>query len=462
MICPNCNTENRRNAKFCDECGFELPTVAPVAREIFGGADGMESADTVDLSRETVRLDGGEASPTAGIDRMNDSSYSPDDAGSDITRAFAASAPAQGARSYIAPGPAAPQPARPAPSFAQAGPLSSADVSAQTGSAADGAKAPARAGRALRVGLVAVLCAIALAAAVAGITYSLELWGGRVVADVTGMEAAEATVSLTEDGFLVERSLVRSDEVEGIVLATDPAPGARVPEGSTVTISVSTPRIVPSIVGAPRAEAERMLAEEEFVNVEYVEKKSDAAEGTVLAASPEPGTRSKADSKITVTLAVPYRVPNVEGLSQEEAAAVLAAEGYVARAAYVYDEDVEEGRVTGTDPAPASPLASGSEVTVNVAKHRSSELVALTREWLKGSPRLSIGGVSYELSEVKSVSYAGGSACSYTVVARPYETHSWFGVESETRYGNYENVTGTISWTDDDKIASTDPALKRI
>lgn len=452
MRCPSCHTDNRENAKYCDECGFELPTVAPLARDLFGPKDGaMEHADTFDLSEDTARLDGASV-PFAGLDRINDSSYSPFAAppreAADVTRVFAAPAPSSASTAYVAP----------------AVDASGADWAQRSFAvdAPDAADTPKKSHRTARTVAIVLLCIVALAAAAVGVTYSLEMWGGHVVEDVSGMDANQATMVLTDEGFIVERVLVKSDEVEDIVLATDPKAGTRLAEGSTITISVSTPRIVPNVVGRSLEEAKGMIAEEEFVNVEVVERKSNDAEGTVLSVSPAAGTRSKADAKITIEAAIPYRVPNVVGLTQDEATAVLQLEGYPAKVASVYDESVEEGRVVGTEPAPDSALASGSEVTINVAKHRSTELVALTSSWLKDSPRLNIKGVDYELSEVASVTYAGGNACSYTIVARPFETHSWFGVDAETRYGNPERVSGTISWSADDKIEATDPALKRL
>ena len=54
MICPNCHTPNRNSAKFCDECGYELPSIMPTAsvRDAMPAAsayDELESASTIDL-----------------------------------------------------------------------------------------------------------------------------------------------------------------------------------------------------------------------------------------------------------------------------------------------------------------------------------------------------------------------------------------------------------------------------
>lgn len=88
--------------------------------------------------------------------------------------------------------------------------------------------------------------------------------------------------------------------------------------------------------------------------------------------------------------------------------------------------------------------------------------MSLTRAWLKDSSKVRIGGQDYEISEVNDVSYSGGNSCSYTITARKFETHSWFGFESETRYGNYETVKGTISWNDSNEMSGSDPKIERI
>lgn len=79
--------------------------------------------------------------------------------------------------------------------------------------------------------IVAVVVVAILAAAAIGVTYSMELWGGKTVPDVSGEAQADAIWLLESKGFAVDTSQVKSDEVEGIVLITDPAAGSRVPSG---------------------------------------------------------------------------------------------------------------------------------------------------------------------------------------------------------------------------------------
>lgn len=445
MLCPNCHTDNRSNAKYCDECGFELPTVAPFANEMFG--EGATSR----LDEETRNLQG--------IDEYTDSSHSPhagaydgyDPAYDDpnITQAFVAPAYQQKRTYYSDAG------------VSQSGiqpPYATGSFPAQQMAP----KPPSTASRRAKAIIIAILCLLVLAAAGAGIAYSLQLWGGKVVPDVISMYAEEATATLESDGFDVEIVLVKSDEPENMVLSTDPEAGVRVDEGSTVTIKVSVARTIPDIVGKPLEEAMKLMAAEGFTNVEVVEVKSNEAEGTVTSVAPVPGTRSKGDAKITVEAAVPYRVPDVHGMSQADATAALENEGYMVKVGYVYDEEIGEGDAVSTDPASGTALASGSEVTLNLAKHRSTEVIGLTRTWLSDSSKVRIDGQDYEISEVTNVSYDGGSTCSYTIIARKYETHSWFGSQPETRYGNNETIKGSITWSDSNDISHSVPNIERI
>ena len=87
---------------------------------------------------------------------------------------------------------------------------------------------------------------------------------------------------------------------------------------------------------------------------------------------------------------------------------------------------------------------------------------SLTRAFFIDAGTVTIKGLSYQVSEVTSVSYSGNGVCAFSIVARPFETHTWmFGLGSETRYGNYETIKGTITWNDDNSIASTDPVMKQ-
>lgn len=339
--------------------------------------------------------------------------------------------------------------------------IPSADGPSSGDSQPDGAAPKRRMGTGKRVALIAV-AVVVIAAAVAAATWAMELWGGKSVPDVSGLSQVDAIARLEESGFTADVVQVKSDEVEGIALSTDPAAGSRAEEGSTVTVSISVARQIPDVVGKTQDEAAALFADEGLQNVEYVQVKSNEDEGTVLKVDPAAGERAVADTKVTVDVAEPYRVPDVAGMTTDDARDALEDEGYDVKVAWHYDEEAAEGTAVSTDPAANTALDSGSTVTLYIVRHRSSELESLTRSFFTDSPTLTIDGMPYEMSEVTSVKYVGNNTCSFSIVARPFETHTWmFGLGSETRYGSYETITGTITWNDDNDITSTDPTMKQ-
>ncbi|WP_278982273.1 PASTA domain-containing protein [Adlercreutzia equolifaciens] len=311
--------------------------------------------------------------------------------------------------------------------------------------------------------IIAAAC-IALAvvlAAVAGGTYMAELWGGKTIPEVVGLSQPEAVDALAAKGFVAQAVEVKSDDPQGTVLSSDPEQGHRAEEGSTVTLSVAVPRIVPAIVGATSEEAAQALEAEGFTAVTYTEEKSNEAAGTVLAVSPEAGTEAKSGDAITVTVAVPYTVPDVEGMSEADAKAALQAEGYEVTSEWYTTEDIEEGTAVSTDPAAGSELNSGSEVTLYVAHSRGTELVDLTREILPGANLTNDEG-SFKVENIKSSTYRGDGEVLYTVEARQYEVVTMpFGLGQETVFAKkLTTIEGGIVWNDDNEVSYASPSIR--
>lgn len=520
MICPNCRSENKEGAKFCNECGFPLtgrmaavaaastsddtlrsiaaegaaapPDDAAVAEGVRGGAP-AEDASTTEEAAEA----GDPADPAAAADAqaLTGNSFEPsaaptarpqgsgpldpaklpvigvagvdvDEDGNEFDFGDIDDAPAAGKGRQAA-----------APSAAVTADLSGLDEclvdSGYTPPAAawrsgdtmemprvEGKAAPKQKefrapdprekkhGRGRVVAIVIVLL-VAAAAAAAGITYQMELWGGKVVPDVAGMTQADATYQLEGKGFTVRATQVKSDETEGLVLLTDPGSGGRAEEGSEVVIHVAVPRIVPDVVGKTHDEAAKLLEAEDFARVTFAEEKSDTAEGTVLSVTPEAGEKAKASTDITVTVAVPFTVPDVANQPLDAAKAALQEASYVPEVAYYYTEDVPEGTVVGTSPAAGEKLASGSSVTVNVAMSRASVLVPAAKDYLSSIGTISLGGTTYEIVSVDDVKYTGYNQTSFTVTAAAVTT-----LDGETVRGSAKQKSGTIVWDDSDNVVS--------
>ncbi len=111
------------------------------------------------------------------------------------------------------------------------------------------------------------------------------------VPNAVGRGEAEARDALVAAGFQVETKEVFSEREPGLVVSQEPAAGADVANGETVTISVSkgTGLVeVPNVVGLSRGEAEAELSSAKL-EANVVEVPSDQPEGSVVAQNPVGG-----------------------------------------------------------------------------------------------------------------------------------------------------------------------------
>ncbi|MEV5978753.1 Stk1 family PASTA domain-containing Ser/Thr kinase [Streptomyces sp. NPDC052114] len=161
---------------------------------------------------------------------------------------------------------------------------------------------------------------------------------------------------------------------KGVVCDQDPAADSEIKKGETVTVTVSTgsPKImVPDVQGLSFDEAEKLLNDKGFSNIEQKTEESDRTAGKVIAQDPEGDTKAEKSATITLTVAkkkAQSTVPSVAGKTWEEAKQQIEANDLVAQREDVASEDVEEGKVIQTTPTAGSPADPGSTVTVQVAK----------------------------------------------------------------------------------------------
>lgn len=221
-----------------------------------------------------------------------------------------------------------------------------------------------------------VVAALAAAGGVAWLTYEQELWGGRTVPDVVGLDRDEATGELEALGFTVDVELRGADDGFGIVLDCTPGEGVRADPSSGVTLVVAAERTVPSVVGLSVEEATSALhdAGAQDVSVEF--RNSDEAAGTVLAVDPAEGEAFVSTDAITLTVAQAYAVPNVEGAPVEEALETLEGAGLSGHVTYV-DPVGERGVVISCDPGVGERVEAGATVELSVSSPYPSSVRAL-------------------------------------------------------------------------------------
>ncbi len=218
----------------------------------------------------------------------------------------------------------------------------------------------------LRPLLALLIIAIVVAGGGAVLSYGMEMWGGKTVPGVIGESQAKAELALGDKGFVVVVEAEPADDAIGKVLSQDPVVGTRVPEGSKVTIVVATNRTMPEVVGLFEDEARWTLANAGAEIIETQKVASSAPEGTVIAVSPEAGSPFVSRSAVTLSVATPFRVPDVVGKKESDAVAELQAAGFATEVSYVVSENTVR-TVVETVPVAGSTIDEGGTVQVKVA-----------------------------------------------------------------------------------------------
>ncbi len=166
------------------------------------------------------------------------------------------------------------------------------------------------------------------------------------------------------------------DNLSDVDASLSPSPAATEEASESPGITIVD---TPSFVSLTLEQAEATAGDYGLViRVETVNT-DDAEPGTVLSQEPEPGEPVEEGSTIdlSVAQAVPTgSVPDVSGLSEEDAETVLDESGFaVGNIDYVYDDDVPAGGVISTDPVTDSELPEGS--TVDLVVSQGPEQVAV-------------------------------------------------------------------------------------
>lgn len=217
-----------------------------------------------------------------------------------------------------------------------------------------------------------VIVLLAAAGGAAWYTYEQELWGGRTVPAVVGMSEEDATEALEALGFAVAVDYQAGDDGFDTVLACDPEPGVRADTSAGVTLTVAAERVIPDVSGQDVESAKSALNEAGAYNIELTYRNSTEAEGTVLEVSPGVGEPFVSSDTVTLTVARPFTVPNVENLNVEDAKALLESEGLSANVTYV-ESDAEKYTVVGASPGVGERVDAGATVELSVSTPYPSE-----------------------------------------------------------------------------------------
>jgi serine/threonine-protein kinase len=193
---------------------------------------------------------------------------------------------------------------------------------------------------------------------------------------VVGQPVAQATSKLETDGLVVKTSDEQSNDAPGTVISTDPPPNALVQKGNTVTLKVATaPPVAKVAVPAGITNTTLANAKAELqaagLNDSVTYKTNNAADNTVLSASPSSGTKVAQGSTVTLTVSsgpANVVVPSVAGLSEVAAANLLGQYQLVAGYSSQFSPTVPAENVITSSPGPGTPVPPGSTVTLIVSE----------------------------------------------------------------------------------------------
>ncbi|MFC0039302.1 Stk1 family PASTA domain-containing Ser/Thr kinase [Actinomadura rayongensis] len=220
--------------------------------------------------------------------------------------------------------------------------------------------------------------AIVAVAAVAAIVLGWAVWyqfSGQydhVPEEIIGMKPAAATKELRGHGLAVRQGdTVYSDRVDkGEVAATDPAPGARVSQGMTITLHVSkghVPREVPDVKGRTESDARNLLESKGFrVGGVSSLPSETVAKGRAIRTKPTAGTKVSTDQPIALVMSSGMTVPDLTGWSTGDAKNALTSMGLDVKTQDRKQDGKPGGTVVGQDPAPGSGVSRGDQVTLYV------------------------------------------------------------------------------------------------
>ncbi|MET9431983.1 Stk1 family PASTA domain-containing Ser/Thr kinase [Streptomyces sp. NPDC003036] len=231
--------------------------------------------------------------------------------------------------------------------------------------------------RAPRRGMVAALVAVLLVLGVGAGVWYINSGQFTRVPTLLGQTQAQAEQRLTDAGLDVQgvKRAYSSAYERGTVMASDPAPGERIRDNGSVTLTISRgPEIVkvPDLEGKPLAEAKRELTKAGLTPGVVTKAFSrEIEQGAVISTDPAPGTKRNPDSAVALVVSrgAPVDVPDVTGDPVRDATRTLEAAGFAVKVAPERVHSAQDaGAVASQSPADGRQAAKGDTVTLTVSK----------------------------------------------------------------------------------------------
>ncbi len=271
---------------------------------------------------------------------------------------------------------------------------------------------------------------------------------------VVGMEQDEAVRELEQAGFEADPTFEENPGIEaGIVFDQSPTQNSEAPVGSTVQIKVSQSDetvLLPDVRGLQEADAIARL-EAVGLRVDRVLEASDQFDpGIVIGMTPEPNQDVNSDALITLKISTgpaEVTVPNVEGLTLENATAQLEAFGLPApQFRREASSDVDEGLVIRSDPEAGTAVSIDRQVILYISSGPETELVPSVVGLTKAAAEQAITNKGF-LPVVEFQDVAAGSPDAGNVISQDPPAGEDWPVGDEVRIRVGVEVAATTSST---------------
>ena len=222
-----------------------------------------------------------------------------------------------------------------------------------------------------RIGAATVGVAIVLVAVLGAFYFSRPHY--HDVPQLRGMAAGTARTELGNLGFDVRTGHGQHNDLPaGSVISTSPADGARLKDGSTVTLILSLGPVqvhMPPVTGMALASAEAALHSAGLTAGTIRQATSTTVPaGTVISTRPTAGATWPQDKPVTLTVSAGQPLPDFKGQTQDAANSAAAAGGYTINPVPALKSNLPAGTIVRQSPRPGSAISQGEVVTVYVSQ----------------------------------------------------------------------------------------------
>ena len=226
--------------------------------------------------------------------------------------------------------------------------------------------------------VIAILLLLAVGGAAAAGWYLAAGPGKQVtVPGILGLDEQAAATALQDGGLRLEVSGQEFSETvaAGLVLSSDPAPGASTGVDSLISVVLSQgPEryAVPDVVGEPLAIARTTLSEANLgVGIITEDWDSSIAAGSIVSTVPGVGEELMSGTLIDIVVSKgpkPVKIPGLTGVPADEASAQLEAAGLIVTTSEEFSGSIASGLVISTSPDKGARVDVGGTVELVVSK----------------------------------------------------------------------------------------------